>query len=65
MITVDKLLEDFTKRENITFTLSATNGDGEVLGKYTSNIDASDVAAYAGLLDESILQMAIKDGDDE
>lgn len=61
MKTIEQTVEDFCTENGIRFQLAAINGDDEIVVKYSSDIDASDVAGYAGLLDEKIMQMAIDD----
>jgi len=62
---LDKVIEKFIDTNGIYFELSMKNGDGEVLVKYTSHLDASDVAGYAGLLDEQLMSMATEEASDE
>ena len=60
---LDKVIDKFMIQNGVVYELRAVNSDGEVMAKYTSHIDASDVAGYAGLLDEEIMKMAIDDKD--
>lgn len=57
---ITQLVENYHKDNDIRYELRAVNGDGEVLVKYTDEISADDVASYAGLMDEKIMQMAIE-----
>ena len=61
MKTIEQTVEDFCTENGIRFQLATINGDGEMVAKYSSEFDASDVAGYAGLLDEKIMQLAIAD----
>ena len=65
--TIDKVLEKFATDNGLYFELAAKNSEGETLAKYTSNLEAKDVAGYAELLDEKVLEMALNDteSDDE
>lgn len=66
--TIDKIIEAYTKKHDITYELRAVTADGEVLARYTSPIEAANVAGFAGLLDEKIMNMALDDAqesDDE
>ena len=65
--TIDTVLEKFATDNGLYFELAAKNSEGETLAKYTSNLEAKDVAGFAELLDERVLEMAINDteSDDE
>lgn len=56
---IDRYLQD----NDVTFEIRAINGDGEVIGKFTSSTSADDVAGYAGLLDDLIERQALDYGD--
>lgn len=58
---IDRILEKFAEENGIYYEISAKSRDGETLARYTSTIEAQDVAGYAGLLDEQVLKMAIED----
>lgn len=65
---LDQIIESYAKKNDITYELRAVTADGEVLARYTSPIEAADVAGFAGLLDEKIMNMALDDAqesDDE
>ncbi|MBP9667819.1 hypothetical protein KBD87_03360 [Candidatus Saccharibacteria bacterium] len=62
---LDKAIDKFIGENGIYFELSMKNSDGQILSKYTSSIDASDVACYAGLMDEQLMKMVIDEGQDE
>lgn len=55
---MEDLINEYTKTEGIMFELRAINGDGEVLIRY-EDYSADEVASYADLIDQKILQMAI------
>ena len=65
---LDKIIENYAEKNGIIYELRAVTSDGEVLARYTSPIEAPDVAGFAGLLDEKIMNMALDDAqesDDE
>lgn len=62
---VDKAIEDFCQKNGIVYEISAKTADGDVLVKYTSSLDASDVSGYSGLIDEKIMELALKECDDD
>lgn len=60
---LDKIIDEFNKKNGIVYELVARSDDGEVIAKYTSLIDASDVAGFAGLLDEKIFELALNESE--
>ncbi len=58
---LDKIIENYAEKNGIIYELRAVTSDGEVLARYESSLEASDVAGYAGLLDEAIMNMALDD----
>ena len=65
--TIDTVLEKFATDNGLYFELAAKKSDGETLAKYTSSLEAKDVAGFAELLDEKVMEMALADteSDDE
>lgn len=63
--TIEKVVDEFTDKNGLVYKISVEDKDGNVIAKYTDSFSASDVAGYAGLLDEHILQMAINDYNDK
>lgn len=58
---LDKIIENYAEKNGIIYELRAVTSDGEVLARYESSLEAADVAGYAGLLDEAIMNMALHD----
>lgn len=60
MKTIDEIVEQYHEKHEVVYTIMV-EVDGEVLGKYTSSIDASDVACDSEHVDELVQKAAIEE----
>lgn len=60
---MEEAIQNYHEEHEVVYTLTATV-DGEVIGTYTSDQSADDVAGYAGLLDSAMQQHIIADAND-
>lgn len=63
MKSIDDIVEQYHEKHEVIYTLMA-EVDGEIIGKYTSSIDASDVACESENLDDLVRETAISEEED-